>query len=69
MSVNAVGVGLLRMTRDGGQTWAGKPAFGVGDSIYQVIFLDERYGWVAARSGIWRTTDSGDTWERLALGQ
>jgi photosystem II stability/assembly factor-like uncharacterized protein len=59
--------GILIMTRNGGSTWTAPQLGPLGDGILQVVFVDEQHGWVALQDALWRTTDGGDTWERLAL--
>jgi photosystem II stability/assembly factor-like uncharacterized protein len=57
--------GLLK-TEDGGHTWLGVQLEPLGDGVLQLVFVDDQHGWATDRMSIWRTTDGGDTWERLA---
>jgi photosystem II stability/assembly factor-like uncharacterized protein len=59
--------GGLVTTQDGGQIWRTVPLQDIGDGIVQVVFVDQQHGWVATRTAIWRTTDGGDTWERIGI--
>lgn len=61
-----LGRGPLMMTRDGGLSWEPTAVPNVNDSgIWQVLFADDQHGWATTQTDIWRTTDGGDTWERL----
>jgi photosystem II stability/assembly factor-like uncharacterized protein len=62
-----LGRGSLLMTIDGGQSWTYPWIERETDvGITGIVFVDEEHGWAATRAAIWRTTDGGDTWERLA---
>jgi photosystem II stability/assembly factor-like uncharacterized protein len=63
--------GWLARSTDGGRTWRRgdlpyadlAPGFGLGP----LVFVDPQHGWVAGRSGLFRTTDGGAHWETVVL--
>lgn len=62
---------LFMHTLDGGQTWAQVPAMPrdpgfYEDSWWDFEFFDDRTGWLFG-NGVFRTTDGGDTWDRLPV--
>ncbi len=72
------GAGLYR-SRDGGDTWESLTAdldliwpkdFSVSPDSSDVIFLGATHGWTwpnpSGQSGLYRTTDGGETWQRVA---
>jgi photosystem II stability/assembly factor-like uncharacterized protein len=69
--------GTLDRTDDGGETWKPMPAenglekyLTHGESIVQLNFVDDEYGWAIARNQhnltqLLQTTDSGQTWNAV----
>jgi photosystem II stability/assembly factor-like uncharacterized protein len=56
--------GRVFHTTDGGETW-NYQARGLGGGIYDIQFIDQNEGWIAAFIGIWHTTDGGNNWEQV----
>jgi photosystem II stability/assembly factor-like uncharacterized protein len=54
-----------RRTTDGGITWQGQ-SLPAGTWIYDVMFIDQNYGWAVGENMI-RTTDGGTTWQEVPL--
>ena len=73
------GKGMLLATEDGGRTWTARPR-PTEDNLRDVYFTDAQTGWLVcdrsiyllrtkeeARSYLLKTTDSGQTWSRVAV--
>jgi photosystem II stability/assembly factor-like uncharacterized protein len=67
--------GTVLETRDGGSTWTVRPGI-TDDTVVQVIFTDRANGWLlcerdvfsrgqSALSYLMRTSDGGETWDRI----
>ncbi|GMU86509.1 MAG: hypothetical protein AMXMBFR48_17510 [Ignavibacteriales bacterium] len=62
----AGGEGTLLRTTDGGTNWVKQTfTFTFTNQIRTVFFSDANHGWLAAGSRYAKTTDGGNTWERL----
>jgi photosystem II stability/assembly factor-like uncharacterized protein len=61
--------GLLRYTRDGGKTWQGKNIAESDVALGDIIFVNERSGWVCSwpQGRVYRTDDGGVTWQRQRI--
>ncbi|MCD4698540.1 MAG: T9SS type A sorting domain-containing protein [Bacteroidales bacterium] len=53
-------------TNDGGSSWTTQLT--INKYSYKLFFIDEFNGWIAGKSAIWRTTDSGATWTAQSSG-
>lgn len=62
------GATIIFNTVDGGQTWKHKAAPDLNWSgVPPVDFINARDGWmISAKGAVYRTTDGGDTWIRIA---
>ena len=59
-------------TDDGGHTWVEQYQYPDPDNslFFDVFFVDDTHGWIAAHSGrVVRTTDGGQTWEVSTPGE
>jgi hypothetical protein len=57
-------------TFDAGKTWIKKDISSLSDSVFsRVIFLDDSVGFLQGQSWIYKTTDGGDNWVRVHLGE
>lgn len=66
---NGWGVGSfgdIYKTTDGGDNWTLAETLGFG-SFHTIFFTDLRHGWADGGAGLgdWRTTDGGETWEKI----
>jgi photosystem II stability/assembly factor-like uncharacterized protein len=52
---------VILRTYDGGQHWELTNAI-VGDTLYQVVATNQTFAYVRSNTGLWRTTDLGDSW-------
>jgi photosystem II stability/assembly factor-like uncharacterized protein len=62
--------GWLSRSADGGRSWhqVDLPYGQISDyGLGPLVFLDAAHGWVAGRSGLFRTTDGGEHWETITL--
>jgi photosystem II stability/assembly factor-like uncharacterized protein len=50
------------ITSDGGETWSFAKIKGAGLSLF---FLNESVGWMVTEKGLWKTEESGRSWEKL----
>lgn len=50
------------LTADGGKRWRLDAAPAAGHALF---FLDESTGWMVSAGAVWKTSDSGATWESL----
>ncbi|MBC8076994.1 MAG: hypothetical protein H7Y32_13035 [Chloroflexales bacterium] len=60
----------LAISRDGGRTWSSAidDAVTQGDSpTRDLLFIDEQHGWMTATNNVYRTTDGGASWQRVAV--
>jgi photosystem II stability/assembly factor-like uncharacterized protein len=59
------GKAVLIHTTDGGKTW--ESTFMTGDEPFfdRIRFLDQREGWLFARDRVYRTDDSGRSWQAV----
>jgi photosystem II stability/assembly factor-like uncharacterized protein len=66
----AVGGGYIWHTQDGGRKWEiQERVSGEHPGLHDVLFLDERHGWVVGDEGrIFATTDGGQSWQRQNSG-
>jgi photosystem II stability/assembly factor-like uncharacterized protein len=56
--------GRVFHTTDGGESWY-LQATGLGGGIYDIQFIDQNEGWMAAFIGLWHTTDGGRNWDQV----
>ena len=72
----AYDLGAILKTTDGGRTWKLFSSIGTTiETVYHLSFADPQHGWVMAqdcpgqadcgKTALYRTTDSGQTWERF----
>ncbi len=54
--------GTLLITSDGGQTWSLEPFKQIPISLF---FLDDSQGWMVTDKGMWKTVESGRSWQKL----
>ncbi len=54
--------GTLLLTSDGGATWSLEPFSQIPVSLF---FLDDSLGWMVTDKGIWKTLESGRSWQKL----
>lgn len=54
--------GTLLITSDGGATWALEP---FGQIPLSLFFLDDSLGWMITDNGVWKTLESGRSWQKL----
>lgn len=59
------GRGVLMRTTDGGQSW--RSTFTTRDEPFfdRIRFLDQHKGWLFARDSVYRTDDSGKSWQTV----
>lgn len=57
--------GVLLRTTDGGSHWNAVTLPDVR-SINSIFFINSGIGWLTSQTGLWRTTDGGDTWVEIA---
>lgn len=53
---------IILRTIDGGRNWT-KVIDEIGSGLYDVFFLNERLGWTVSRTGLYKSTDGGQTWQ------
>lgn len=58
----------IRISSDKGQTWKIKP-FTSDEKTFpsSVYFTDDQHGWIGGAMGVFRTVDSGETWEKATI--
>ena len=54
--------GTLLVTSDGGQTWTLEP---FSQQPVSLFFLDDSLGWMVTDKGVWKTLESGRSWQKL----
>jgi len=52
--------GVILATTDGGESWS--PRVAVHPKGSALDFADASHGWIAGPSGVWSTTNAGETW-------
>lgn len=57
----------VRMSSDGGKTWAEKSSANIGSILSYIDFVDDKSGWVANLYGLEATSDGAQTWTEIAL--
>jgi photosystem II stability/assembly factor-like uncharacterized protein len=57
--------GVLLHTPDGGKTWEQVPLGPEEPFLTDVRFVDKEHGWLVGRDSLFRTEDSGKTWNRV----
>ena len=57
--------GVLLHTLDGGKSWKQVPLGPDQPFLTEVRFVDKERGWVVGRDSLFRTDDSGKTWNRV----
>lgn len=55
--------GTLLITSDGGTTWSLEPFSQIPISLF---FLDDSQGWMLTDKGMWKTVESGRSWQKLS---
>ena len=55
--------GALLVTSDGGQNWSLEP---FGQIPISLFFLDDSLGWMVTDKGMWKTVESGRSWQKLS---
>lgn len=63
--VTTVGAGV-HVTADGGENWSRATIAGGIDPLSDLMFLGDSTGWAVGDHGVWRTTDRGARWQRIA---
>ncbi|MCP4439830.1 MAG: hypothetical protein GY810_12875 [Aureispira sp.] len=67
-TIYAVGYGLILRSTDGGKSFDPYPSL-KGDFFKSISFPSEKTGYIIGEYGtIFKTTDFGDTWKKLATG-
>ncbi|MBR9974339.1 MAG: hypothetical protein KFF77_02045, partial [Bacteroidetes bacterium] len=60
--VDGVPYSLCFRTTDGGISWKRNVLFSRQDYIQEVVFIDDRVGYIAGPYGLYRSSDAGETW-------
>jgi photosystem II stability/assembly factor-like uncharacterized protein len=60
--------GRLLRTVDGGQNWHSQMS-AAGRVLSSLFFLDDGTGWAAGDQFVMRTTDAGESWQRVNIGE
>ena len=55
----------LMKTTDGGLTWRRIVVGPLGGSVYKILFVDGKTGYMVTSDGLLKTTDTGETWIRV----
>lgn len=55
---------VLVFTSDGWETWNADSTIGGDSPFRKVVFTDTDHGWITSQREIWKTVDSGESWER-----
>jgi hypothetical protein len=56
--------GTILVTADGGVTWESRTQSTLG-TVYKLTFSSATAGWAATSTGLYRTTNAGQSWQRL----
>lgn len=58
-------MGILFVSKDGGQTWQAVETIPKGDAVKWVQFFSDSEGWISTENEVYRTEDSGKTWSKV----
>src|ERR1051325_2735935 len=62
--------GMLQSTTDGGKTWTSIHYFdSIRAQIAQLYFISKVHGYAATFSGLFETTDFGQSWNKIATSR
>ncbi len=57
--------GVILRSNDFGNSWNVVRKGNAQEDLYDIIFIDETVGYCAGHSGVFKTTDAGNTWQKI----